>query len=95
MAGRTIDEMRGGSKYDTVSAGIIYLGNDAGWSMDQINEMLVKAGRDPMPEKTYNYFLKAIGEIRSCSDPVKRQNAINEWACRNETSLVGLQGLIK
>jgi hypothetical protein len=34
MGGRTIDEMRKGSKYDTVSASIIYAGNDAVWSME-------------------------------------------------------------
>ena len=72
------------------------LAKEWNWAHDYIiNEMLVKAGRDPMPKKTYNYFLKAIEDIRACADPVKRQNAINEWACRNETSLIGLQGLIK
>ena len=95
MDGRTIDEMRGGSKYDTVSAAIIYLGNDAGWSMEEINEMLAKVGRDPMPEKTYNYFLTAIREIRECADDNKRQLATREWACRNETSLDGISQLLK
>ena len=95
MAGRTLDEMRGGSKYDTVAAGIIYLGNDAGWSMDQINEMLVKAGRDPMPEKTYSYFIAVIGDIRGCADPVKRQRAIDAWACRTETSRDGIRSMLK
>ena len=95
MGGRTIDEMRRGSKYDTVSASIIYAGNDAGWSMEEINEMLVKAGRDEMPRATYNRFLSALRDIRGCGDEDKRKNAIREWLCRNETSLAGLADLVK
>ena len=45
MEGRIISEMRAGSKYDTVSAAIIYAGYDAGWTLSEINDMLVKAGK--------------------------------------------------
>lgn len=95
MSGRTIDEMKRGSKYDTVSASIIYAGNDAGWGMEEINEMLEKAGRDKMPRGTYNRFLSALRDIRGCQDADKRKNAIREWLCRNETSLAGLADLVK
>ena len=95
MSGRTIDEMQRGAKYDTVSASIIYAGNDAGWGMEEINEMLVKAGREPMVAGSYTRFLSALRTIRECEDEVKRRNAIREWLCRNETSLAGLADLVK
>jgi len=95
MEGRIISEMRAGSKYDTVSAAIIYTGYDAGWTMSEINDMLVKAGKTTMVEGTYTWFVSAIRKIKACPDEAKRQNAVNEWLCRNETSLVGLNDLLK
>ena len=94
MEGRIISEMRGGSKYDTVSAAIIYAGYDAGWKLDEINAMLSKAGREPLVEGSYTRFVSAIRAIKACPDDAKRQRAIDEWLCRNETSLAGIAGLL-
>ena len=95
MEGRIISEMRAGSKYDTVSAAIIYAGYDAGWSLEEINDMLVKAGKTTLFEGSYTRFVSAIRAIKACPDEAKRQNAVNEWLCRNETSLAGLNELLK
>ncbi|MGA1354937.1 MAG: hypothetical protein ACO32I_09215 [Candidatus Limnocylindrus sp.] len=95
MEGRIISEMRGGSKYDTVSAAIIYAGHDAGWSLEEINDMLVKAGKTTLVEGSYTRFVSAIRAIKACPDESKRQRAIDEWLCRNETSLAGLNELLK
>jgi len=95
MEGRIISEMRAGSKYDTVSAAIIYAGYDAGWSLEEINDMLVKAGKTTLVEGSYTRFVSAIRAIKACPDEGKRQRAVNEWLCRNETSLAGLNELLK
>jgi hypothetical protein len=95
MEGRIISEMRGGSKYDTVSAAIIYAGHDAGWTLDEINAMLAKAGKTTLVEGSYTRFVSAIRAIKACPDESKRQRAIDEWLCRNETSLAGLNELLK
>ena len=95
MEGRIIDEMRAGSKYDTVSAAIIYAGYDAGWKLDEINDMLVKTGKTTLVEGSYTRFVSAIRAIKACPDEAKRQKAINEWLCRNETSLAGINNLLK
>lgn len=94
MEGRIIEEMRSGSKYDTVSAAIIYAGHEAGWTLSEINDMLAKAGKTTLVEGSYTRFVSAIRAINACPDEAKRQRAINEWLCRSETSLAGIARLL-
>ena len=57
--------------------------------------MLVKVGKTTLVEGSYTRFVSAIRAIKACTDETKRQHAINEWLCRKETSLAGINNLLK